>query len=826
MPRKQVGQIPPHVGRLQGLACRAGTPGCAIVPADWLQQLRSNVGNAKDAPPLCIAHSPDSSPSARAYPVHSQGCNSSEDTVSSKNMLFRSAQDSCSYSSPRHAAACSPVDHSAYVCSSSVTSVKQALCAGMEHEGHRGCAPTFANQAHIVETSGFTGLQDASVISVQGTCSPQRNIPPAGPIPKSEQPSWLDDSLGNDDTNYRDERQRKRLQAQMLADQIEEQKRRKEDERRQQAEEEFRDAQRLERERRELEDWYAAENSSGSPGYRRGHRLGGIAGSRAAVEAPREALQSPSTLSRRPGSLPSNAGSTARMGSSSALWVESPAISPAGSSHDQQDSLPRRRRRQRRTAATSGTAWRATECEHKNSWGNGHIDALTEESPWFSSNCQPDFDVLSTVREGSAELQRTKVRRRRCSRAREHQRDGTRRQDKDRRHAHVTGSLMDESGNVDDTHCCRGRQIHSIQASEWVPPDERASGILALVLGSLAPRNSEKDLRDQLRSLAHVCEQLLREHPEQEHPNSIKRSDLMEKARPPDTFSARGVCNTSEGEHVDLTSRSHDSPAPKLQGFSNTVHTSKAANGAEHGDPNQYWPQLQSCSLKGPIPTLEMVKGPSIASSTSQIAGGAIVDSSENHFARSRTEGSSARGHIGQGSFSDRGVLYNRSSCGKDTCGDCGNLGSCTQIGTADQTAGDHRVQHSYENGTPSQTEQTLGPPSPWPHDALDGFMMQSRTNDLSGNRENTHTNLVARKAMVGSADAGREVDSGYSGVDTLPSAFIVQNPRGMAVRRPSCRGGQSLLMSAPAVSGGGLNLQTHLPTIGREISSVCVTGL
>jgi len=313
------------VGRARA---RASSPKVAVVPAQLLSRAlaavapvprwsEAEIGSEATLPPAypVVSHQDSFSATRPARPGLRDAAVGTEDCVNERTLTRRAAVEPCGDASPAIGAA-SPQRQ----------------------------APT---------------MERMSSSPPRIPCSPG---PSASPYGRGRQ-----DLFGQDVDAAEAERERRKVQAQMLAEQIAEQHQRKEEEKRRLAEEELLDEQRLERERREIQERMAPASVTKASNN--------VAAAASPVES-----------------------SSRRVKAADSDWTPSPAEAGAGG-------------RRRRRALSSGT-WRATD----RSQGDSAAGKVPRDSPtpWPSSNA--DAEGLSTVREQGDVLERTAARRTRQSR--------------------------------------------------------------------------------------------------------------------------------------------------------------------------------------------------------------------------------------------------------------------------------------------------------------------------------------------------------------------------------------------------------------------------
>lgn len=350
----------------------------------------------------------------------------------------------------------------------------------------------------------------------------------------SQRGAGLGDLLDIDRISLEKERERRRLQAQMLADQIEEQRLRKEEEKRKRKEEEFVEEQRLVRERKEIQDRLDREEKA-----RR-------AASEAAMAVYADSQASPSAPSKRrfqreeadvavsPNHRSAFRGTTTTAADSTAgPWAEAT---------ERRRARRRTKRRPRETAdsiegGAHGT-WRTA--ESKRTWRDPNLDSfsLRTQGRDADSPTPSEFeqDGLSTVQEASDRQRETHRHRSKHRHRMERDRDRTRvtneshasqepwtaarnpprLQSEDAGASDARPWMRAEDGDDPALVRDRGRRQRPHMATE-----EASNGIISDVRDRredasriTAKGPLEMDLKEQIGSLVRVCEQLLLERAE------------------------------------------------------------------------------------------------------------------------------------------------------------------------------------------------------------------------------------------------------------------------------------------------------------------------
>lgn len=354
------------------------------------------------------------------------------------------------------------------------------------------------------------------------------------------------DLFGMDRFTAEKDRDRKRLQAQMLAEQIQEQRERKEEELRRKREEEVREDRRLAKELREIEE-------------RHRHEQAVLAGQ---ADAQSETPKAPS------GRGPVH-GQARRRKSSKDLLPDSPtcassytqlrADSSAGPWGEGERRVRRRRRRRDATESGQDSSWRASERD-KRTWRDANYlshsmlpDGRDTHSqspvPWMTSSPQDGEgpDGLHTVLE--TEQTRTEARRRRRP---------ERVSDRDRREIRERGDSYDANDTWESAQNRRGQDQDASSwradgAASWArdeddeqskrrpgrAPARRGEQLAAVaeVPAAESPRqpkqppSSDADLREQIESLVKVCEQLLRERAEERQVHNPRTTPVQSPTR-------------------------------------------------------------------------------------------------------------------------------------------------------------------------------------------------------------------------------------------------------------------------------------------------------
>jgi len=367
------------------------------------------------------------------------------------------------------------------------------------------------------------------------------------------------------------DRDRKRAQAQMLADQIEERRQRKIEEKRQIQEQDLLEEIRIQRERKEIEERQQWESQA--------RKAASAAAEAVVADAParQKDVQSPAghNTRRRRATQDGDAESVSpnvRAGAFRGTATE--ADSTTGLWNSEETEERRRRRRRRRAADTAGgngATWRttttATEREQKRSWRDPQADSLTMNAD----------DTLTTVVEGGRETKREAKearRRRRIRRVDSTVADSqagaepwapaqlrTLEDEVARR------GLWPRSEEEEDSPAGRRRGAGRSRRPRAGSDEEQAAtaSVIALELDRPSPQlrrppaqMSDEDLRDQIGSLVRVCKQLLRE-----------RAEERASERPQRNPSPRVSGRSRAPQSLDKNSPRGPSPQPQLDDWHN-----------------------------------------------------------------------------------------------------------------------------------------------------------------------------------------------------------------------------------------------------------------
>jgi len=601
------------------------------------------------------------------------------------------------------------------------------------------------------------------------------------------------------------EKERKRLQAQILADQIQEQRERKEEEQRKRQEEDFREEQRLERERREIEERHQREQAE-------------LAAKNRVME---EGAKEPSKSRRK---VSKDDGDAAHHRGAGGTYTTTAAADSTGAGPWVEGEERRRRRRRRRSTDTQGGGnegtWRTTEQEQKRTWQDPHANSLSlrladgrdtaSPVPWLSS---PQGDEgLSTVQEASSrETKRTEARRRRRRRERDG-RDVRERQETERgewapqrnqREAlpeERRGAAEERRSEEDEdeprlrrrggrTRRSPGprREEQATSGEEASHPNDRDRNVYSKHL--LSPKLSETELREQIGSLVRVCEQLLRER-------STRESDLPRRGHSPRDASPRNAKTSA--------SLGTSPPPPELSVMG--------------------WRQ-QAPSQRGPAGPEVPVDGPARPAHGAAGNDGLVSPRSHASHAASKNTYSRHDGHHGamHGNYGMNKASYGGGAAG----GGGGKVSDMNSWGADDPRSG-------------------RGSPEPWPSDALVEFLqaplLAAGAQDIPGLGEGQSLRGVAPQASQATAAAESSAKRDRSRhlqapINNVASPFSPPMVRGMAVRRSSGSQAQGpglqtpsgvfgsgmagpgwggrMIASPPPMSRGGLNVQANWVPLG-----------
>jgi len=696
-------------------------------------------------------------------------------------------------------------------------------------------------QNSAAERVGLPSVESQVQSLITQVQTPTSLSPARGPAAESPHGLGRCDLFGRDQDRVDLERERRRLQAQMLAEQVEEQRKRKEEEKRKRKEEEMLEDQRIERERRELEERHAREKG----------RLKNAARSHANVDSsappgqadpqppqpPQQGGRPPERRKRTPLRMDSQqepqAGNTTEPESSRGFWADAGGAADAA--------VARRRRRRRRTDASTGTTWRSG---HQQSWRDPQVDSTgiptqsrrqsQSPSPWLSQTGQEtphatrsvmrekeswheQADVLSTVRESSQESRKPRTAEARQRRRRVRERTRERQESRyveqwmspsaasGRPPGEGTTSWQEEEPREARYIGGRGRRQRSGSHPQL---DERvhADGPSPLPLERKSPKLSdEKSLHQQLGSLVSLCEQLLKERAERDRADRerLERDRLDRMERGERTERSERSEHRSHSERGDRSERSERSKRIEHDGDRGMRAVGSGA-ALEAGVPRA-GPQRSSSRKRSASKRLLVHDSQFLAPGTpggeerwSPRAPHAVAAAAPNGGGPNSGLGSgavSARSHGSQGAKA-------RSHSGRSRAGHAGHSNHTNGEGGPDAAINGHR---SAGRPQPLPADQYAMPVSAndWPPDALAGFMAEAVGH------------LASNEVAVPRPRPRRLGD-----IDESPSPFAVPNARGMAVPRHSQGQGYGarLVMSPPPpVSRGGLNLQAHWPAFGRS---------
>ena len=534
-------------------------PGCALVPADLLHQLQSEV--SKTALPVLRQEAPEvqHAPRRKEPEVHAQR----EDSL--PNLTHPHATPAVAAKAPKPRLKDGGARPIVIVKHAGVSTEDTADGLGPPGARHANVGRvdaveegTQTSPQESVQPAAPTAPQTVSPTAhgphsgVQGNAGdenkavpwqpPQPVVTPVGMAVFSAGPALPGspdkmnstdhgrfDLFGMDKFTAEKDRDRKRLQAQMLAEQIQEQRERKEEEFRRKRDEEMREERRLARELREIEERHRHEQ---------------------AVLSGQADAQSEPTPKVPPG-RGHGTGQVRRRKSSKDLACESPAgagsytqlraDSSAGPWVDGDERRRRRPRRRRREVESNGLvqdgSW-ASERD-KRTWRDANLshsmlpDGRDTHSrspvPWLTASPQDGDqpDGLRPVLE-TEEMKRTEGRRRRRA-------DRTSMEKRERGDSYDANDTWESAQNRrshDQDMRARADVSASWQREEEDEQAKRRPGRVPMRRGeqlaavaevvesprqkaSQPPTSSDADLREQIQSLVKVCEQLLRERAEE-----------------------------------------------------------------------------------------------------------------------------------------------------------------------------------------------------------------------------------------------------------------------------------------------------------------------
>lgn len=782
------------------------SPGVAVVSADWLLQLRDEVegvaGSPKKLRPVPDTASPPPRPTAEAQqqpPAQQRPARDAKNRSPPRGpggQLLTDAKNKQpsgpSRASPSRSIAVgssAPLDRDVAVGTTApLVEVLQNAVVGL-HD--RSVSPerlkTQSTQTQTQTAAAETVVEptaavrkEASPYSARGR-SPLKS-PLASPTMaprESPQSGGRCDLFGHDTFHADQQKERRIMQAQLLEEQIAEQRQRKEDEKRRRKEEELEDIRRVEREQRELQEQHAREQRKRAAPAEPGAAL---PVEQAALAQERNSPQQKRSLFHGVASQ----GATAAEESSAGPWAADA------------NGTARRRRRRRKTNDQSPTkytqsTWRS---QADPSWhdtnaesivGNRTPDRCNSQSPppWMSET-DARSAVRETARDKSVEARQRRTRERKRERIRERDRD---RDDR-------TGDQRDRyersyGETPDDTRASNWHHGEEPRRRRRPPPpegpgghhqiDDVAPGPGRQFVGRAPPAMSNDDLRQQLGSLVTLCEQLLVERADRERAERERlerESGIVGRAgsrRPelPVAASPSGGRQSGRGHHVDIGNL----PAIGNMGY---------GGGYEVPDDRP---------LQNHVP-LHSGREPSI-------------HSGRDHSGRERT-GKERSGRERSG----------REHSGRDHGGREDHRAQEHLAGEENSMHGD--VAPGYANrghASPAArgTGRALPPPMPtaangggeimpsndWPPDALSSLLAQAN---------------VQPSGPIDASTAPRLPPYGLRDIEEQPDPFAAPG-RGMSVRRVSNGNvgyGAHLLMSPPPV-GNGLNLQANWPAFGRS---------
>mmetsp|Transcript_35 Transcript_35/g.63 ORF Transcript_35/g.63 Transcript_35/m.63 type:complete len:910 (-) Transcript_35:37-2766(-) len=607
------------------------------------------------------------------------------------------------------------------------------------------------------------------------------------------------------------EKERKRLQAQILAEQIEEQQKRKEEEHRKRQEEDFREEQRLERERREIEERHQREQAE-------------LAAKNRAMEEGAKDDPPPAGPKSRRRSKEDGEGSANR-GAGGTYTTTAAADSTGAGPWVGGEERRRRRRRRRVTDDTQGGgndgSWRTTEQDQKRTWHDPHANSLSlrladggrdtaSPVPWLQGD-----EGLSTVQEASQETKRTEARRRRTRRRERDGRDARERQEseagewataqrnprevrrdpsEDRRGAAWTRSEEEEDEprlrrrggrSRRSPGPGRGEQATSGEDQAHAPDRDRN---VTHHKHLLSPKLSDTELREQIGSLVRVCEVLLRE-----------RADDRES---------------------DISRRGH-SPSPRNAKTSPSLAASPPPPEMSMMD----WRPPHAPNQRGPAAPEVSIDGPPRAALGGAAGNDGLVSARSHASHASKHTYSRHDGHhggaVGHGHYGMNGVGYGGAGAG----------------------GGGSKVSDMNSWGADDPRSGLGGSPEPWPSDALVELLQEP----LLGGKELPGLGLEGQSHLRGGAEKVAQATAAESSaardharphqvpINVAASPFSPPMIRGMAVRRNSggAQGGLQtpsgvfnsgmagpgwggrMLASPPPMSRGGLNVQANWVPLG-----------
>jgi len=545
-------------GKAAALVAPACPPGCAVVSADLLHHLQQEVGIKATAPHDEPKHEARHEPKSRPEPSKAEvrQPKRQKDPGSQEVLPLKSAAVLNDEVPPPRGARHAGVGTVQAVEEGTQTSFEENKAGAPpprpQAVPQAGPLPTSAREGIDmrptlnVNRHRVDGVTEATPLLHDAMLAPRQAAVAAPVAVAQNQPVEASQNYGRCDPFHLDritaekERDRKRVQAKMLAEQIQEQRERKEEELRRLREEELMEERRVARELREIEERHrreqagmAAKSSAAAPEAAK-------APGRAPVRRRRSKDPAGQDFS------PSRGGGTYD-GSTAGTWV------------DGEDRRRRRRRRRRDVDSTTGGgqdgSWRASERD-KRTWRDENYSSLSllpdgrdtsSPVPWLTASPQENAeapDGLSTVLE-TGEMKRTEARPARGRRRRE------RRDFRERGDSYDENDTWESAANrksQDDMH--PQRVPVAADGVNWTrdPDDEqrrrrgrpqpplaprREMGTLEEVPALPTPAEkdrspqrpaqmmTEAELR-QIRSLVRVCEQLLRERAEEKEREAEK----------------------------------------------------------------------------------------------------------------------------------------------------------------------------------------------------------------------------------------------------------------------------------------------------------------
>lgn len=531
--------------------------GCAVISEDLLRQLRDEVGfapirvlaaDANDTKEAKGPSQPLRSP-IKSRPGAQVGKNrpAVRDAAIAmvRDMAVGTDDEDCAPAGRRHAAI--------------GTDDKEPIPWHMS--GHADNAvPSHAPMLHSTVVASITpAVQLTSPRKVLGDFTQGRGaevVPLPLPISAPDSPHVFGrcDLFTVDRESAERDQNRKRLQAQMLADQVEEQRKRKLDDKRRRKEEDEMEEHRLLRERRELQERHDREHNRLAPPAR---------------IPPEEVSHSPSRARRKHHEQVERATSPVPATTASPAGGFRGTVGADSTAGPWEDSPPpvRRKRRAKRSTAGSGATWRTADRDQKRNWHDPHGDSLTIQTddqrtshspaPWVGT-AENATDALTRVREGSDELQKSEVRRRR-SKPRGQPRASA---ERGTEHRQTRGDMWDTY--EDEHHRLRAGSRRPRRHRTESGDEPQATAVLALPSPDRlsVPKMTEDELREQLGSLMRVCEQLLRDRAERDGVPPAMAGGNMSRSprRQRGIRSSAGLDSSPPSGHVSRTNSIQTSP--------------------------------------------------------------------------------------------------------------------------------------------------------------------------------------------------------------------------------------------------------------------------